>query len=182
LLPIPERLVVQADAHLSACVLFVAPIVYIDQRLAVYRVHSENMWNCALNTPPGGDIFEADRAGKDRLQRRVSTTRAIRDGVQEWLEKNGFDVNRPDLRAFLMQWTISSRVGEFALSPPGRMRFFRHQLEQGWYFRTRMTWRHLVVHYANAFGSLFVGYRNFHCLDEWRLAVKRFLFSVLGRS
>jgi hypothetical protein len=40
----------------------------------------------------------------------------------------------------------------------------------------------LVVHYANAFGSLVVGYRNFHRLDEWRLAVKRSLHSALGRS
>jgi glycosyltransferase involved in cell wall biosynthesis len=182
LLPIPERLVVQADAHLSACVLFVAPIVYIDQRMTVYRVHAENMWNCALNTPPGRDIFEGDPAGKTRLQRRVSTTRAIRDGVQEWLEKNGFDVNRPDLRAFLMQWTLSSRAGEFVLSPPGRLRFLRHLLEQSRYFRSRMTWRHLIVHYANAFGSVFVGYRNFHRLDEWRVAVKRSLRSILGRS
>jgi glycosyltransferase involved in cell wall biosynthesis len=182
LLPIPERLIVQADAHLSACVIFVAPIVFIDQPMTVYRVHAENMWNCALNTPPGRNIFEGDLADKARMQRRVSTTRAIEDGVREWLEKNGFDVNRPDFRAFLMQWTISSRVGEFVLSPPGRLRFFRHLLEQSWYSRTRVTWRHLVVNYANAFGSLFVGYRNFYRLDEWRLAVKRSLRSGLGRS
>jgi hypothetical protein len=182
LLPVPENLIVQADAHLTACVIFVAPIVYIDQPLTVYRVHADNLWNCVANTPRGCNIFEGDPAAKARLQRRVITTRAIREGVQQWLEENGFDVKRPDLRAFLMQWTISSRVGEFALSPPGRLRFFRHLLEQSWYFGSQMTWRHLAVHYANAFGSLFVGYRNFHRLDEWRLAVKRFLHSVLGRS
>src|SRR4029077_19732395 len=91
------------------------------------------------------------------------------------LEKNGFDVSRPELRAYLEQWKISSRAGEFVLSPPGRLRFFRHLLEQPRYFGVRMTWRHLVVHYANALGALFVGYRNFHRLDEWRLAVKRSL-------
>ena len=179
LLPVPESLIVQADAHLSACVIFVAPIVYIDQPLTVYRVHPDNLWNCAANTPPGCSIFEGDPAAKARLQRRVITTRSIREGVRQWLEKNGFDVNRPDLRAFLNQWTISSRAAEFALSPPGRLRFFRHLLEQP---TTRMTWRHLVVNYANAFGSLLVGYRNFHRLDGWRLAVKRSLRSALGRS
>jgi glycosyltransferase involved in cell wall biosynthesis len=182
LLPIPERLIVQADAHLTACVVFIAPIVYIDQPMTVYRVHAENMWNCVLNTPQGCDIFKGDPAGKARLQRRIITTRAIGEGVREWLEKNGFHVNRPDLRAFLMQWTIASRASEFALSPPGRLRFFTHLLEQSWYFRTRMTWRHLVVNYANALGSLFVGYRNFHRLDEWRLAFKRFFRSATGRS
>jgi glycosyltransferase involved in cell wall biosynthesis len=182
LLPIPERLVVQADAHLGACVIFVAPIVYIDEPFTVYRVHDGNMWNCVANTPPGCNIFEGDSATKARLQRRVIATRAISEGVRQWLEKNGFDISRPDLRAFLMQWTISSRAAEFALSPPGRLRFFRHLLEQSWYFGSQMTWRHSAVHYANAFGSLFVGYRNFHRLDEWRLAVKRSLHSALGRS
>jgi len=182
LVPIPERLVVQADAHLTACVIFVAPIVYIDQALAVYRVHGDNVWNCAANTPRGCIIFEGDPAARARLQRRVVTTAAIREGVRGWLEKNNFDVTRPELQAFLMRWTFLSRVGEFALSPPGRFRFFRHQLEQSWYFGSQMTWRHLAVHYANAFGSLFVGYRNFHRLDEWRLAVKQSLRSALGRS
>jgi glycosyltransferase involved in cell wall biosynthesis len=182
LLPVPESLIVQADAHLTACGIFVAPIVYIDQPLTVYRVHAGNIWNCVANSPKGCNIFEGDTSAKARLQRRIVTTRAIREGVQEWLEKNGFDVNRPDLRAFLMRWTFSSRVSEFALSPPGRLRFFRYQLEQAWYFGPEMNWRHLAVHYANAIGSLFVGYRNFHRLDEWRLAAKRSLRSSLGRS
>jgi glycosyltransferase involved in cell wall biosynthesis len=182
LLPIPESLIVQADAHLSACVVFLAPIVYIDQSLTVYRVHSGNQWNWGGNTPSSSNIFEGDAVAKARMLRRIITTRAIREGVREWLEKNEFDVNRPDLRAFLMQWTFSSRAAEFALSPPGRLRFFRHLLDQPRYFGTRMTWRHLVVHYANTFGSLFVGYRNFHRLDEWRVAAKRFVRSALGRS
>jgi glycosyltransferase involved in cell wall biosynthesis len=182
MLPIPQSLIVQADAHLGACVLFLAPIVYIAEPFTVHRVHSANEWNWAGNSPSGASIFEGDAAARARLERRVQTTRAIGAGVREWLEKNGFDVNRPDFRAFLMQWTISGRANEFALSPPGRLRFFRHLLAQSWYSRTRMTWRHLVVNYANAFGSLFVGYRNFHRLDEWRLAVKRSLHSAFGRS
>jgi glycosyltransferase involved in cell wall biosynthesis len=181
LLPIPEALVVQADAHLSACVIFVAPIVYIDEPLTVYRVHEDNLWNWAGNSPSGCNIFEGDPAARARLQRRIITTRVIGEGVRQWLEKNGFDVNLPDLRAFLMQWTLSSRASEFALSPPGRLRFFRHLLDQPRYFGTRMTWRHLIVYYANTLGSLFVGYRNFYRLDEWRLAVKRSFRSALGR-
>jgi len=180
--PVPESLIVQADAHLTACAIFVAPIVYIDYPLTVYRVHADNMWNCVANTPQDCNVFEGDSAAKARLERRVITTRAIKEGVREWLEKKGFDTKRPELRAFLMRWTFSSRAGEFALSPPGRLRFFRHLLEQSWYFGSQMTWRHLAVHYTNAFGSLFVGYRNFHRLDEWRLAVKRSLRSALGRS
>jgi hypothetical protein len=34
------------------------------------------------------------------------------------------------------------------------------------------TWRHRTVTYMNAAGSLVVGYRNVHRLDEWRMAIK----------
>ena len=44
---------IQADAHLSACVIFLAPIVYINEPLTVYRVHRGNSWNWAGNIPPG---------------------------------------------------------------------------------------------------------------------------------
>jgi hypothetical protein len=182
LLPIPLGLIVQADAHLGACVIFVAPILYVAEPFSVHRVHSANEWNWAGNTPSGATIFEGDAAARARLERRVQTTRAIGAGVRDWLAKNGFDVRRPELRAFLAQWEIQSRAGEFALSPPGRLRFFCHLVEQLRYQSTRLTLRHRMVNYANAFGALLVGYENFHRLDEWRLAVKRSIHSVIGRS
>lgn len=162
LLPVPEELVFEADAYLSACAIFLAPVVYLAEPLAVYRLHGSNLWNLASQPD-----------AEQRLRRRMMTTRAIGEDVRQWLAKNGVDENRPEIRAFLAQWRISSRADEFALSPPGRWRFFAHLLEQSRYFGTRMTWRHKVVHYANAVGSLFVGYQNFHRLDEWRGAAKR---------
>ena len=182
LCPIPDSLVVQADAHLSACVVFIAPIRYVAQYLTVYRVHAGNIWNWGGNTPSDGNVLEGDAAARARMMRRVITTREIGVGVRLWLEKNGFEVNQPDVRAFLMQWTLSSNAAEFRLSPPGRLRFFRHLLDQSRYARARMTWRHMVVHYVNACGALFVGYRNFHFLDAGRLAIKRSLRAILGRS
>jgi len=171
LLPVPEELVIQADAHFSALAIFLAPVIYLSEPLAVYRVHGSNLWNVARQV-----------GAEERLRRRMNTTRAIGADVRQWLEKKGVDVGRRDIRAYLMQWTISSRADEFVLSPPGRLRFFRHLLDQPRYFGTRMTWRHKVVFYANAVGSLFVGYRNFDRLDEWQLAIKRALRSALGHG
>jgi len=182
LLPIPLSLIVQADAHLGGCIIFVAPILYVAEPLTVHRVHSANEWNWAGNSPAGATIFEGDAAARARLERRVQTTRAIGAGVRDWLVKNGFDVGRPELRAFLAQWKIQSRAGEFALEPPGRLRFFRHLIEQLRYQGTRLTLRHRMVNYANAFGALVVGYENVHRLDELRLALKRAAHSSLGRS
>jgi glycosyltransferase involved in cell wall biosynthesis len=170
LLPVPEELVIQADAHFSALAIFLAPVVYISEPLTVYRVHGSNLWNVARQA-----------GAEERLRRRMTTTRAIGTDVRQWLEKNGVDLRRRDIRAYLMQWTISSRADEFVLSPPSRLRFFRHLLDQPRYLGMRMTRRHKVVFYANAIGALFVGYRNFDRLDEWRLAIKRGLRSALGR-
>ncbi len=182
LLPVPESLVVQADAHLSACVIFIAPIVYIDQPLTVYRVHAGNLWNWVGNSPPGCPVFEGDPAAKARLKRQVTTTRAIGLGVRKWLEKNSFDVDRPDLRAFLIRWTISSRAAEFALSPPGRLRFFRHLM--GCYFRQLplMNWKLRLINGFNALGSLVVGYESFPRLDEGRENVTRRVRGWLRRG
>jgi len=175
LLPVPERLVVQADGHLFACVIFVAPVIYIAEPLTVYRVHAGNLWNWVGNTPPGVHTPGQDPVAKARLQRRAKATRAIGEGVREWLEKNGFDPNRSDLRPFLMQWSLASRTDEFMLSPPGRLTFSRHLFTNLRYYHARMTRRHQLVYGANALGSLVVGYNNFHLLDEWRLGIKRLL-------
>ena len=181
LLPVPERLVVQADGHLFACVLFVAPVVYIAEPLTIFRVHTGNLWNWAGNTPPGVRTPGQDPVAKARLQRRATATRAIGDGVREWLEKNGFDPNRPELRPFLMQWSLASRADEFMLAPPGRFTFFRYLFTNLRYYRARMSWRHQVVYGVNALGSLIVGYNNVHFLEEWRLGIKRFLLRPFQR-
>src|SRR2546423_125390 len=44
LLPIPEQLTTQADAHLSGLIIFLAPIVAIPECLAVYRIHGKNLF------------------------------------------------------------------------------------------------------------------------------------------
>lgn len=107
LLLIPLSLIVQADAHLGACVILVAPIVsspspspcaaFTGQRVELGRQY-----------PTGCAILGGDAAAKTWLERRVQTTRAI------------------------AKVEIQSRAGEFALSPPGRLRFFRHLVEQLW--------------------------------------------------
>lgn len=170
LLPVPEELVIQADAHFSACIIFLARVRYVPEPLAVYRIHGENLWN-----------LSASAAREQRLRQRMNTTRAVGSHVRQWLGKNSFDVNRGDIRAYLTQWTYKARADEFALEPPGRWRFFRHLMEQPRYFGTRMTWRHKVVLYVNALGALLVGYKNFPLLDAWRARAKRRLKSIFRR-
>jgi glycosyltransferase involved in cell wall biosynthesis len=170
ILPVPEELVIQADAYLSACAIFLAPVAYISDPLAVYRIHGSNLWNVVAN-----------QENAEKLRRRSRTTRAVGSSVRGWLQTNGFDTDSPHLRQFFLLWKLSSESDEFRLSPPGRLRLLRHLLTYSRYYGARMTRRHKIVFYANAIGSLFVGYRNFPRLDEWRLAIKRSLRSSIGR-
>jgi glycosyltransferase involved in cell wall biosynthesis len=164
LLPVPEELVIQADGYLSACIIFLAPVVGIPEALTAYRIHGSNLWH-----------VEDGKEDPRRLQRRIATTKALGERVESWLARNGYDVTRPELRAFCLRWTLCYRADEFRLWPPNRLTFFRFLLNYPRFYGMRMSWRHKTVFYINAFGSLLVGYRRYHLLDEWRLKAKQAL-------
>jgi glycosyltransferase involved in cell wall biosynthesis len=159
LLPIPVALTIQADAHLSGLIVFVAPIVAVPECLAVYRVHGANLF--------------ADRSEGygQRHELRMKTRRAMVDGMKNWLSERAYDLSRPDLHAYFKQWDLSQEKEEFTVAPPGRMRISRHLIEYARYYGPQLTWRHRTVTYMNAAGALVVGYRNVHRLDGWRIAV-----------
>jgi glycosyltransferase involved in cell wall biosynthesis len=163
LLPIPEGLTIQADAHLSGLIVFVAPIVAVEECLAVYRVHGQNLF--------------ADQGvvNKARQSTRMKTRKLLVDGMKRWLFERGYDLNRSDLYAYFKQWELSQEKEMFVAEPPSRARISRHLMEYAHYYGPQLTRRHRTVTYMNAVGSLFVGYTNIHKLDEWRIAIKRSL-------
>jgi glycosyltransferase involved in cell wall biosynthesis len=170
LLPIPEALRIQADAHLSALVIFLAPIVGLPEFLAVYRVHGQN-------------LFAHDsEISRPRQGLRLKTRRIFMEEIKRWLDERGWDLRRPDLRAFFRQWDLVQEKDEFALAPPGRIRTSRHLMEYAWFYGPQMTWKHRTVSYLNAAGSLVVGYQNVHRLDEWRVAIKTALRGPAGHD
>ena len=161
LLPIPEALRIQADAHLSGLVIFLAPIVGVPECLAVYRIHGENLF-----------ADQRETNGR-RNELRMKTRRVLVEGMKSWLTARGYDLKRSDLHAFFKQWDLSQEKDEFMAAPPGRIKISRHLIEYAHFFGPQLTWRHRTVTYINAAGSLVVGYKNVHRLDEWRLAIKR---------
>jgi glycosyltransferase involved in cell wall biosynthesis len=168
LLPIPERLTIQADAYLSGLIVFLAPIVGLHECLAVYRVHGQNLF--------------ADPSGESgaRQELRLKTRRLLVDAMKAWLDERGYDLHQSDLHALFRQWDLSQEKDEFLAAPPGRMKISRHMMQYAHFYAPQLTWRHRAVTYANAAGSLVVGYKNVHLLDEWRVAVKRALRGGAG--
>jgi glycosyltransferase involved in cell wall biosynthesis len=161
LLPIPEKLTIQADSHLSGLVIFLAPIIAIPDCLAVYRVHGQNLFH------------QQGEVNCRRQELRIQTRKALIDGMKRWLSERGYDLKRPDLRTLFKQWDLAQEGDTFALARPGNLRFSRHLVQYARCYGPRMTWRHRAVTYMNAAGSLVVGYKNAHRLDEWRVAIKR---------
>jgi glycosyltransferase involved in cell wall biosynthesis len=174
LLPIPEGLRIQADAHLSGLVIFVAPVVAIEESLAMYRVHGRNLFHTAEG--------EAGATAAERARRRMATRKTLIEGMKSWLEEKGFDTKSGKIRSYLVQWSLAQETDAFTIAAPGRMQFVRHLWRCSYYFAPRVTWRHWVVNYVNTFGALIVGYERFGLLEEWRLKVTRPLRGALGTS
>ena len=59
------------------------------------------------------------------------TTRAISEGVRQWLEENGFDVNRPDLRAYLNAMGNCEQSYRIRIIAPRTLAIFRPFIRAG---------------------------------------------------
>ena len=161
LLPVPEKLTIQADAYLSGLTIFLAPIVGVAESLAVYRLHGRNLF------------FDGTEGNVVRHELRLQTRAVLIETKKKWLAERGYDLQRTDLRTMFKQMDVSQEQDKFVIAPPGRIRTSRHLFAYAQSYGPQLTWRHRAVTYLNAAGSLAVGYKNVHLLDEWRLAIKR---------
>jgi glycosyltransferase involved in cell wall biosynthesis len=162
LLPIPEALTIQADAHLAGLIIFLAPIVAVNEALAVYRIHGKNLFHA-----PGV------KSDLQRIQRRLDTRKVLIGDMQGWLVGHGWDLSEPDLQALVMQWQLTQEEDEFHIDPPGRGRLFRHLWQHNKYFRPRLSSRHIAFNYARALASLILGYSNLNKFDDWHRYSRR---------
>jgi glycosyltransferase involved in cell wall biosynthesis len=170
ILPVPETVRIQADGYMQVLAAFLAPVLAIDECLAVYRVH-------------GANLYFLSEAGKDTEKRklRAATLGAIVDGLRDWFRSNGYDLREPAVRTTLSRWKTMQEREEFAVASPGRVRFFLHLLESYRNYLPLMTWQLLILNYGSAVGALFVGYDNFERLEARREELTGRIRSILGR-
>jgi glycosyltransferase involved in cell wall biosynthesis len=169
LLPIPETLRIQADAYIGSLAVFLAPVICIGRPLGIYRIHGKNLYFQAAGV-----------AETKRLLRRIETRREIVKGMTEWFVLHGYDTRQPEVRVSLTKWVLLLERDEFQLSPPGRIRFFRHLMKAYRQQSPLMTRRIRAVNCFNAVGVLIVGYGKFHALDENRERITRWLRHAVG--
>lgn len=164
-LPIPERLRVQADGYLGATVVFVAPVLGIPECLGVYRIHGQNLYH-----DPGGSMTAV------RRQERIDMRQGIIDGAEEWLSRNGYDLAQPGVRGFLDRWRLYQQSERFLLRRPGRFEFFRHLSLYNRCYGPYISRRLRVINCLNALGALFTGYKHFYLLG----GLEKRAISLLG--
>jgi glycosyltransferase involved in cell wall biosynthesis len=162
LVPIPEGLRSQADAYLTALIIFVAPVAALPEILARYRLH-------------GANLFQVNAGGvtRDRIEHRVAMRAVLVTEIRRWLQRNGDDPNSRDLQAYLKQWTKAQEVDGFELHKPGRWKYFWHLLEYPRIYGEIMSERHRLYSYLRAFAALVLGYDHLDLLDKFRRVYKR---------
>jgi glycosyltransferase involved in cell wall biosynthesis len=170
LLPVPEALRSQADAYLTALIIFVAPVTALPEFLAKYRLHGANLFYISDDKPAG-----------DLIKRRLAMRAVLSAEIRVWLERNGYDLASPDLQAYLKQWTKAQESDTFALTKPSRWKYFRHLLEYPRVYGKIMSPRHRVYSYMRAFGALLLGYDSLYLLDDLRTGYKD-IFAKLVRE
>lgn len=166
LLPVPPLLRFQADAYLTALVIFVAEVAAVPEFLGKYRLH-------------GANLFQANVEGVSRrqLDRRIAVREALISEIEKWLKKRGEDVDSPEIHAYLKQWVKAQESDGFAVQAPGRWKYFKHLIDYPRTYGEIMTSRHWFYCYVRAIASLFLGYHHLHVLDDVRMKRKRMFAS-----
>jgi len=161
LLPVPESLRFQADAYLTALIIFVAEVAAVPEFLGKYRLHGTNLFQT-----------NAEQVSRSQIERKMAMREALLGEIQNWMRRHREDVNSPDIRAYLKQWVKAQESDGFALRAPSRWRYFRHLLDFPRTYGEIMTRRHCVYSYLRAFAALFLGYHHLYALDDLRVRRK----------
>jgi glycosyltransferase involved in cell wall biosynthesis len=171
LLPVPESLRFQADAYLTALVIFVAPVVAVPEFLGKYRLHGANLFQA-----------NSERISRSQMERRMAMREALLREIEKWLQKHGENIDSPDIRAYLMQWVKAQERDGFVLKTPSRWKYFRHLIDYPRTYGKIMTPRHRAYGYLQAFAALFLGYHHVHLLDDVRMKRKQRFTSSVEKS
>ena len=171
LLPVPEALRSQADAYLTALIIFVAPVVALPVFLAKYRLH-------------GANLFQAKEgeAARDSIEHRMAMRAVLQTEIRAWLARNGHNLGAPDMQAYLKQWTKAQERDGFELHKPSRWKYFRHLMEYPRVYRDIKSARHRYYDYVRASCALLLGYDRLYLLDGFRRGYKRWFGEPVGGS
>ena len=168
LLPIPEEIRMLADCYVAALVPFVAPVLAVPEVLAIYRIHGENSHYTIEGQAP-----------IEKRKSKVRMWEIVIAAMNKWLAEKGYTRKLGPVRALQEHWKIILEREEFAVTPPGRIRFFRYHLRCYRRQYPLMSWKLRLINAFHVAGSLVVGYEGFPQLDVRGESLTRRVRSLL---
>lgn len=153
-LPIPEDVVLFADAYLLSTAIFVAPAASLPHCLTRYRLHGGNLTSFSAPDPP-------------RQKRSYEAFLAAIAATERWLGENGFPPGQAPAAVMLERMRLVAEVSRFALHAPGRARFFAHLRRHHRLYYPVWSRRYRFFHALLNVAGLTLGYARFKALREY---------------
>ena len=161
LLPLNEAIKIDADAVLSALIIFLAPVAAVPEQLGIYRIHGANLY------------FESNSEGdKLRLIRRITNLNVVIGEIDRWLTAHGYDLQGKEVLAFRRRWRLMLEKEQFRYEAPGRVHFFLHLVRAMTCMNPCLNAKIQTVNMLNLVGCLIFGYEDYTRLDDWRIFMK----------
>jgi glycosyltransferase involved in cell wall biosynthesis len=170
LLPIPERIRMFADGYPVNLIPFLTPVLALPEVLVVYRLHGRNCY-----------FVEENGLSLQVRKKRQKEWGVLIDCMREWIAANGWSRNDVPVRDFLARWDSYQKQEEFAINPPGRLRFFWFIVSENHVWRRSQTWKFTIFRYLTAVAALCFGYKSEGLMHTWHLRIVRGTQKLLGR-
>jgi hypothetical protein len=148
-MPLPESMRINADAFVELLVVLLAPVLALDEALAVYRVHGGNL--------SYGDWAEST---PEAARRRAAVYQVVLAEVTAWMGAHKHELNGIDTRGYIEPQLLEMKSAEFLADPPGRWRSFWFMVRRNYVSARLQNWRYTLFNYVGAGLALIVGYRR----------------------
>ena len=149
LMPVPESMRINADGFIELLAVLLAPVLALDEALAVYRVHGGNL--------SYGDWAEST---PEAARRRAAVYQVVLAEVAAWMTAHKNELNGIDTRGYIEPQLLEMKSAEFLADPPGRWRSFWFMVRRNYVSACLQNWRYTLFNYVGAGLALIVGYRR----------------------
>jgi len=170
LLPIPESMRLQADAYLELVAILIKPVLAIQEDLAVYRIHGENLF--------ARDYMASSAEGVRRL---VLSSNIVRREVHRWITTHRQYTRNVNTRRLLDRLVLPLTERQFQFEPPDRFHYFAFLLRRNYAFGPKQAWYSTTLKYIVAFAAPFLGYENYRSVYTWCGKTLNALHSLAGQ-
>jgi len=151
--PIPDSISLLVDAYLQVVLLFLAPVVILNEPLFKYRLHANNRFH----------FGDGDAA---RVEHRLRATRAFTLEIKTWLDSHQFNIHAPELALFLNRFDLIEQENRFLAKGVGRFEFFNHLRLHRRVYGPLWTRRYRAYRWMMSYAGLLLGYRRFVALRQ----------------